>query len=86
MHSVELLEQALIAAVRVGYQVREEWTGGSDGGSCEVEGRKMLFIDPALTAAEQLEVVAEALLRDSQVQHIALPVELSDYLGLRKAA
>ena len=34
MNSVELLEEAIDAARRVGFDVREEWFGGSGGGAC----------------------------------------------------
>ena len=37
MHNVELLEQALIVARKLGFRVREEYVGDIDGGSCVVE-------------------------------------------------
>ena len=86
MHTVELLELALAAAETLGYQIREEWLGGSDGGSCEIRGQKWLFIDPALDAAERLDLVADALQRDSAPQNIPLHPELRDFLRLRKSA
>ena len=64
MHTVELLEEALAAAERLGYGVRHEWLGGSGGGFCEFGGRKWIFVDLALNNVEQLEQVTAALKQD----------------------
>jgi hypothetical protein len=61
MHTVDLLEQALALAASLGVRVRQEWLGGSGGGSCEIRGQRWLFIDLALTPAEQFAQVSEAL-------------------------
>ena len=60
MHSVELLEQALEIAKKLGYQVREECVGGNGGGSCVVRGQKSLFLDPMLDIPDRLELVCPA--------------------------
>lgn len=72
MHGVEKLEHLLAQAARRGYVVRHEWLGGRGGGACEIAGKKHLFIDLALTLAEQLEQVASAL-RDDPVAPIPVP-------------
>jgi hypothetical protein len=64
MHTVEMLEIALKKARSLGYEVRAEWLGGC-GGACEIKGRKWLFLDLALTPAEQLEQVLEGLQRET---------------------
>jgi hypothetical protein len=64
MHTVELLEQALAAAERLGYGIRHEWLGGSGGGGCEFGGRKWIFVDLALNNVEQLEQVTAVLKQD----------------------
>jgi hypothetical protein len=61
MHTVHLLDEALRAAERLGYQVRHEWLGGAGGGSCEIKGRRLLFVDLALSPADQLERVIDTL-------------------------
>ena len=61
MHTVELLQEAVEAARRLGYEVRQDWLGGNGGGHCIVRGRKWLLLDVAQTADEQLDVVADAL-------------------------
>lgn len=61
MHRVEKLERLLAEAAKRGFVVRQEWLGGRGGGGCEIAGRKHLFIDLALSTAEQLAQVAEAL-------------------------
>ena len=45
MHTVEMLEQALDLAARLGYTIRQEWLAGSGGGGCELKGRKLFFLD-----------------------------------------
>jgi hypothetical protein len=81
MHSVELLEQAIAEAERLGYGVRHEWLGGNGGGACEFAGRKWIFIDLALSVMEQLDQVTEAL-RD---EPSALLAEFPD-VGIKRVA
>jgi hypothetical protein len=52
---IEQLEVALEQARQAGYQVRFEYFGGTGGGICEFAGRKVLFVDLALSTTEQLE-------------------------------
>lgn len=86
MHTVDLLEQALITAERLGYELRHEWLGGSGGGCCQYNGRKWLFVDLALSPAEQLTQVLEGLRVDPQLGRCELSHELARALNLRKAA
>lgn len=66
MHRVEKLERLLAEAMQRGYIVRQEWLGGRGGGACEIAGRKHLFVDLALSTAEQLGQIAEALAEDAR--------------------
>ncbi|HTN76953.1 MAG TPA: hypothetical protein VL096_16960 [Pirellulaceae bacterium] len=86
MHTVELLEQSLALAERIGYSVRHEWLGGTGGGACEFGGRKWLFVDLALNAIEQLEQVKEALQREPALALLELPPGLRTVLGANRAA
>lgn len=86
MHTVELREQALAVAERLGYRVREEWLGGSGGGHCEFAGRKWIFVDLALNATEQLEQIAEALRSDPAIDTVTLTRPLRMLLGIRRPA
>ena len=81
MHTVELREQALAVAEKLGYHVREEWLGGNGGGPCEFAGRKWIFVDLALSAVEQLEQIAEALRSDPALGTIPLSRPLRALLG-----
>ena len=47
MHTVELLQEAVDTARRLGYEVRQDWLGGNGGGHCLVRGRKWLLLDVA---------------------------------------
>lgn len=61
MHTVERFEKAVRLAKQLGYVVRHEYLGGSGGGICEFAGQKWIFIDLALTSAEQLDQLLNAL-------------------------
>ena len=86
MHTVELREQALAVAEQLGYDIRQEWMGGSGGGQCEFAGRKWIFIDLALNAAEQLEQIAEALRAEPAIHTLALTPPLRKLLGIHRSA
>jgi hypothetical protein len=78
--------EAVDAAKRLGYEVRQDWLGGDGGGHCLVRGRKWLLLDLAQTADEQLEVVGDALRGEiGAVQMIQSPA-LAARLHLRSAA
>lgn len=86
MHTIDLLEECLVAAQRLGYQVRREWLGGVGGGACEFGGRRWIFIDLGLNAAEQLDQAIAALRGDSQVDQLQLSPPLAHLLNGRRAA
>jgi hypothetical protein len=86
MHTVELFDQLVGISERLGYQVRHEYLAGVGGGRCEVSGKKWIFIDLALNAAEQLEQIVEALLEDPAIHSLALPDEVAQLVADRKAA
>jgi len=86
MHTVEMLEQALALATRLGYQVRQEWLSESDGGACEYGGRKWLFVNLSLSSTEQLSQVVDALRADPQLVASTLPRSLAQLLKSGKAA
>ena len=86
MHTVELLDEAMDAARRLGYEVRQDWLGGDGGGHCLVRGRKWLLLDVAQSADEQLEVVGEALRGEIGAVRVIRSPELVERLHLRSAA
>jgi hypothetical protein len=86
MHTVEILEQALDLASRLGYTVRQEWLAGSGGGGCELKGRKLFFLDLDLGPDEQLEQVLDALRREPESVTLSMPHELHELLKVRKSA
>jgi len=86
MHTVDLLEQALDLAGRLGYTVRQEWLAGSGGGCCELRGRKLLFLDLNLGPEERLEQVVDALRREPEAATLPMPHELRELVKVRKIA
>jgi hypothetical protein len=86
MHTVDLLQEALRVAEKMGYAVREEWLGGMGGGGCEIRGRKWLFLNLRLGPLEQLDHVVDALQRDPAVFSVPMPDQLRGLLRVRKVA
>jgi hypothetical protein len=86
MHTVELLEEAVHAARRLGYEVRQDWLGGDGGGHCLVRGRKWLLLDIAQSPDEQLEVVGDALRGEAAAVRVIKLPELVARLDLRSVA
>lgn len=86
MHTVELLNEALEAARRLGYDVRQDWLGGDGGGHCLVRGRRLLLLDVAQTPDEQLEVVADALRGEGRATTLKVSRMLAERLQGRVAA
>ena len=86
MHTVEVLQEALETARRLGYEVRQDWLGGNGGGHCLVRGRKWLLLDVAQTVDEQLAVVTDALRGETAAARVAVSPELGQRLQVRRAA
>src|SRR3972149_12306128 len=86
MHTVELLRDAMEAARRVGYDVRQDWLGGDGGGHCLVRGRRLLLLDVAQSPAEQLDVVADALRGEARTASLKISGKLAERLKERAAA
>jgi hypothetical protein len=86
MHTVELLNEALEAARRLGYDVRQDWLGGDGGGHCLVRGRRMLLPDLAQSPNEQLDVVADALRNEDCEASLKISRKLAERLAERSAA
>jgi hypothetical protein len=86
MHTVQLLNEALDAARRLGYDVRQDWLGGNGGGHCLVRGRRMLILDVAQSSDEQLDIVADALRGEKQVATLKVSRNLADRIASRAAA
>jgi hypothetical protein len=86
MHTVELFEELIQTAERLGYQIRQEYLGGIGGGNCELAGKKSIFIDLALNSAEQLDQLVEALQEDPAIYTLPLSDEVARVVQDRKAA
>ena len=86
MHTVELLDQALDLAQRLGYTLRHEWLGGSGGGGCELYGRKILFLDLATGPEDQLDQVLDTLRQEPDAAVLPMAHPWRGLLKLRKSA
>ncbi len=61
MRTLELLDYLIELARRLGFEIREEWLGGTGGGACEIKGQKILFVDQSLTPSDRVDQVARSL-------------------------
>jgi hypothetical protein len=86
MHTVELLEAAIAAIKGLGYRVRIEPLDGGEGGVCEFQRRRWLFLDAVQSPLEHLHQVLEVLRNDPRTNNAALSPELARLLEKRKAA
>ncbi|MCC9604835.1 hypothetical protein LOC68_26010 [Blastopirellula sp. JC732] len=87
MHTLDLLEQAITTAEKLGYRVRREWLGGDASGGCEIAGQKWIFVDLSLDSHEQLMQVLDAVASDEALATIPLPKSLETLTNRsRKAA
>ena len=86
MHTVELLEEALFLAAKLGYRMREEWLEGRGGGGCQIHGQKWIFLDLALSADEQLDQVLDTLRADPAASNASTNSELRRLLDVKKIA
>jgi len=86
MHTVELLEAAIQVARQLGYQVRQDFLGGSGGGACEIKGQKWLFLDLAQGPTDHLEQVLDALGHEPDADTIPMPGALQPLVDRRKSA
>ncbi|MFN3192963.1 MAG: hypothetical protein ACE361_20810 [Aureliella sp.] len=88
MHSVDLLEEAIQAAMNLGIEVRQEWLGEQGGGLCRLGNRWILYVDLSMGASDQLEQVLKGLRKsavsghDSTGTRIALSPELRSALAV----
>ena len=85
MHTVELLDEALALAARLGYKIRRDWLGG-EGGVCQIRAQKWIFLDETGTPAEHLQLALEALQAEPAITRLALSPVLGRLLNVRKAA
>jgi hypothetical protein len=74
------------AAHQIGFEIREEWFGGSGGGGCVVRGRKILFLDLNLGPRQRLDQVLAALRSDPKSDEIVMTTTLRRVLDDRKVA
>ena len=86
MHTVELYAITKSLASDIGYQVREENLGGVGSGTCEVAGRKCVFVDISTNPAEQLDQLCRAIAVDPLIHTVNVPDALRGMLKLSKAA
>ncbi len=86
MHIAQLLSQAVDAARRLGYEVREDSLEGAGGGHCLIRGKKWLLLDMTQTYREQLSDVLDALRDEPELASIELHPVLAERLAPRRKA
>jgi len=86
MHTVELLDETLELAGRLGYKLRQDWLDGKGGGACYLKGQKLIFVDLAQTPDEQLAQLAGILHHEPGLSAQPMSSSLRRMLTVRKAA
>ncbi len=86
MHTLELLEEALAVASRLGIKVRHDWLGERGGGVCELRGQKWIFLDTAQSPLEHFALVTGCLRAELAVARMEMSTELRRHLEARKSA
>jgi len=85
MSTIQQLDQLVQVAEQLGYRVRYDYFGGTGGGICEFSGKKWLFLDLALTSAEQLDQLQNALANEPLLATVNLNSDLKQGLSRRAA-
>ena len=86
MSTIEQLDQLVEIAQQLGYRVRYDYFGGTGGGVCEFSGNKWLFLDLALTSAEQLEQLQAALANEPLLSTVEMDERLKQELAMKRVA
>jgi hypothetical protein len=86
MNTAQLLSQAIEAARRLGYEIREDALEGAGGGHCLIRGKKWLLLDMTQTYRDQLSDVLDALRVEPDLSTIEMHPALADRLRLQQKA
>ena len=86
MSTIEQLDQLIEIAQQLGYRVRYDYFGGTGGGVCEFSGNKWLFLDLALTSAEQLEQLMSALANEPLLSTVTMDDRIEQQLATKRVA
>lgn len=86
MSTIEQIDQLVEVAQQLGYRVRYDYFGGTGGGVCEFSGNKWLFLDLALTSAEQLEQLLSALANEPLLSTVQIDDRMKQELATKRVA
>jgi hypothetical protein len=86
MNTAQLLSQAIDAARRLGYEIREDALEGAGGGHCLIRGKKWLLLDMTQTYRDQLSDVLDALRVEPELGAIEMHPALADRLWPQQKA
>jgi hypothetical protein len=86
MSMIEQIDQLVEIAQQLGYRVRYDYFGGTGGGVCEFSGNKWLFLDLALTSAEQLEQLLAALANEPLLSTVPINDRMKQELAMKRVA
>jgi hypothetical protein len=86
MNTAQLLSQAIDAARRLGYEIREDALEGAGGGHCLIRGKKWLLLDMTQTYRDQLSDVLDALRVEPELGAIEMHPALAERLQTQQKA
>ena len=84
LNSVETLEQWLAIAQHLGYEIRYDNLGESQGGICQIGKRKLLLLDPTLNSIDNLDIVRSSIRHDPDFVRFKSQISGQDQVPPRK--
>ena len=85
MSIIQQIDQLVDIAEQLGYRIRYDYFGGTGGGVCEFSGNKWLFLDLALSSAEQLDLLKTTLANEPLLATVNVDQEIKRELSQRAA-
>ena len=85
MSIIQQIDQLVDIAEQLGYRIRYDYFGGTGGGVCEFSGNKWLFLDLALSSAEQLDLLKITLANEPLLATVNVDQEIKRELSQRAA-
>lgn len=85
MSIIQQIDQLVDIAEQLGYRIRYDYFGGTGGGVCEFSGNKWLFLDLALSSAEQLDLLKITLANEPLLATVNVDKEIKRELSQRAA-
>jgi hypothetical protein len=75
-----ILEELIRLLETHGVEVRREPLGGKGGGLCTIQGRSVLFLDDQADIEDQLDICADAVAKDVDIEACFVKPQVRAYI------